>query len=95
VISARSFLEDFERYGFDTYSVPSEVLNPPLAVRLVIGGAEMVAAVLVSVIEGARMWYSVQCDRRGNSDENGVVVGRNQARHWWYMPKVTVVVESK
>lgn len=28
VIWALSFLEDFERYGFDTYRVPAEVSKP-------------------------------------------------------------------
>lgn len=38
VISALSFFEDLERYGFDMYRVPSEVLNPPLGVREFSGG---------------------------------------------------------
>lgn len=38
VTTARRLLEDEERYGLETYKVPSEVLKPPLG-ALCVGGA--------------------------------------------------------
>lgn len=40
VIKARSFFDDFDRKGWDTYRVPSVVLKPPLLVRPAAGADE-------------------------------------------------------
>ena len=58
VIWAFSFLEDFERYGFDTYKVPVEVLKPSDLLSVIINKGSSRCVTLLSMMNpSVTQWF--------------------------------------